>query len=89
MRILFAPFTISLYTTNNNVAILICNGYFSAIRAPFHVLDNTGFAVIDHFLDPLSVVFHENDDGSGGVACCEFAILVVPYDNGNIASVVR
>lgn len=89
MRILFAPFTIALDAPNNDIAIFVGDGYLSAIRAPFHILNCTSFAVIDHFLNPLSVVFHEDYDGSCGVTSSQFAILFIPNDDSDVACVVR
>jgi hypothetical protein len=89
VRIFFSPLTIALDSTDNDITIFIGDGYLSTIRTPFHVLNCASFAVIDHFLYPLSVVFHEDYDGACGVAGGQFAVLVIPDDDVDIACVVR
>lgn len=88
MLVLFAPFSIAFDSSHNYISVLVGYANLSSIRAPLHVTYDAGFAVVDHFLDPLSVVFHEDDDGAGGVASGEFAILFIPDNYGDIALVV-
>lgn len=78
MSILFAPFTITLYSTNNDMSIFIGNTYFCAIRWPFHIFDKTGLTIIDHFFDPLSIVFHEDNDRATCITGSQFTIFVIP-----------
>lgn len=65
---LFAPASISLDTSNNDMSIFIGDTDLGAIWTPFHVSDDWGFSIIDHFLNPLVVVLHENYNLACGVA---------------------
>ena len=88
MWILFAPFSVAFDSSDDNIAILIGDADFGAIWRPFHISNIGCFAVVDHFLNPLSVVFHEDNDGSGGITGGEFTIFFVPDNNTEVACMI-
>lgn len=88
MGVLFAPLAIALDASHDDVAVFVGDADLGAIGAPSHIADEAGFAVVDHFFDPLPVVFHEDDDGAGGIAGGQFAVLFIPDDEGDVALVV-
>lgn len=87
--VFFSPFAIPLNASNDDISVLVGDAYLGAIGAPFHVLDGGHFSIVDHFFDPLAIVFHKNDDGSGGIAGSQLTIFVIPDDIGNVARVIR
>ena len=82
------PFSVTLDSTDDHVAVLIGDANLAAVGTPLHVLDEGSLSVVDHLFDPLSVVFHEDDDSSCGVAGGKFAVLAVPNDMGDASGVV-
>lgn len=70
MGILFTPFSVALDSSNDDISILVGDTDFGAIRWPFHIFDVGGFSIVDHLLDPLSLIFHENDYCTGGITGC-------------------
>ena len=86
--ILLSPLAVSLDASHDDVSVLIGDADLGAIRTPFHVLDYGCFSIVDHFLDPLSIMFHKNNDGARGIACCQLAVLVIPDDVGDVSRVV-
>ena len=88
MGVLLTPFSVALDPSNDDIAVFIGDADFGAIGGPFHIFDVGGFAIIDHFLDPLALVLHEDYDGASGIASGEFPVLLVPGDEGDVSVVV-
>ena len=82
------PFSVTLDSTDDHVAVLIGDANLAAVGTPLHVLDEGSLSVVDHLFDPLSVVFHENDDCTRGVTGSEFSVFFIPDNNGEIACVI-
>lgn len=88
MGILFTPFAVAFYSSHDDIAVFVGDANLSAIGGPLHVSNDRGFAVIDHFFDPLSVVFHEDYDSAGGVASCQLSVLLIPHNYHDISGVI-
>ena len=88
VAVLLAPLAVALHPTYDHVAVFVGDAHFAAVWTPFQVFYHRDLAVVYHLLDPLSVVFHEDDDSSCGVAGGKFAVLAVPNDMGDASGVV-
>lgn len=88
VRVLFSPFAVALYSSDNDIAVFIGDADLGAIGRPLHVLDEWGFSIVDHLFDPLSLVLHEDYDGACGVAGGKFTIFFIPGDEGDVSGVV-
>jgi hypothetical protein len=65
---IFTPLSASFDSSNDDVPILISNTYLSAIRTPLEGYNNGHFAIIDHLVNPLSIMFHKYNDQAIGIA---------------------
>ena len=88
MSVLLAPFPVALNSSHDDIAVFIGNADFGAIGGPLHIFYVGGFAIVDHFLDPLPLVLHEDYDCARGIASGEFPVLLVPGDEGDVSVVV-
>ena len=88
MGVLLTPFSVALDSSYDDIAVFISDADFGAIGGPLHIFNVGGFAIVDHFLDPLALVFHEDYDCASGIASGEFPVLFVPGDEGDVAVVV-
>lgn len=85
--VLFAPSSVALNATDNYMAIFVCNTDFSAVGTPFHVFDGRYFSVIDHFFNPLIIIFHKHDYFAGRIAGGQLSVLIIPANQINVPRV--
>ena len=84
---LLSPKTGSFNTANNDSAIFVDDTYLFSVWRPLHVRDYTLVSVIDHFLKPMLLVHHPNDDKTLLVRSSQLLVLIVPLDDLDLAGV--
>lgn len=82
------PFNTSLDSSCDNMAILISNTNFSAIRTPSNCNYLWFFSIIYHLINPFTIMLEINNDKAFGISSCKLTIFVVPIDEINIALMV-